>query len=394
VQAENGMYGGAIGGSGLEAKLFRFSPPTHFGVEYLPLLLSAGNVRVVIHGNASTVALEPGGTTVAHIECLTLNRKSLTVKAQLFVLAAGGLETPRLLLNSRGIQAAGIGNVNDLLGRFFMEHVACFSATATYIPADFPRAFLRLTYETRQRNLNPTPAVGLPESLMRNAQLLNGAAFFVWRPIHKVDDEFYSRQMRGPIDVIDTLKHRRPPSRQVLESLRQTLVHYRTVVRLFGKAAYGRLRLKGLYALNIQGETVPNRESRVVLAESRDALGVSQLSVRWQLSDQDLQSFRGFEEYLLKGLEKGGLRIRKARQDLEPDGWPVQMTPSSHHMGTTRMSVNPRTGVVDENCRVHGVNNLFIASSSVFPTAGMANPTLTVVALAVRLADHIRRVLA
>jgi choline dehydrogenase-like flavoprotein len=96
---------------------------------------------------------------------------------------------------------------------------------------------------------------------------------------------------------------------------------------------------------------------------------------------------------MVGGLASYGFQLRTIQHELDADGWPTLMPTSKHHMGTTRMSQDPRLGVVDKDCRVHEVGNLYIAGSSVFPTAGMANPTLTIVALAVRLADHIKRVL-
>ena len=90
-------------------------------------------------------------------------------------------------------------------------------------------------------------------------------------------------------------------------------------------------------------------------------------------------------------LAQMGFQVRGIVHDLDAEGWPVSAVPLKHHSGSTRMHVDPRYGVVDETCRVHGVNNLFVASSSVFPTIGMANPTLTIVALALRVADTIKQ---
>ncbi len=113
----------------------------------------------------------------------------------------------------------------------------------------------------------------------------------------------------------------------------------------------------------------------------------------WRLLPQDLDGWKRCHKLIVDGLGAHGFQLRTIQHELDEDGWPTLLPVSKHHMGTTRMSQDPRTGVVDKNCRVHEVRNLYIAGSSVFPTAGMANPTLTIVALAVRLADHIKRVL-
>jgi len=378
---------------GLESKLFHFSPPTHFGQAYLQQLRAASNLRVVLHANATEIELDPAGARAERILCATLNGKRFAVTARLFILAAGGLENPRLLLNSRKVHSVGIANSGDLVGRYFMEHIYSFTAAVTAFPPDFPPEYLRLNYESFQRHIAPTPAVGLPESRMREQGLPNVGAFFVRRPIHKTDDRFYSSKMRGFISLVETLEHRRAPSRSILQYTRETIVNSRTVLALMGKAAKAGLNGLSEYAIHLQIEPVPNRESRISLATSRDRLGVNQICVDWRLTPQDLDGVQRCGDLILHGLGSCGLQTRRIRHERDEEGWPIFMPSSKHHMGTTRMSQDPKFGIVDENCRVHGVGNLFIAGSSVFPTAGMANPTLTIIALAVRLADHLKRAL-
>jgi choline dehydrogenase-like flavoprotein len=136
------------------------------------------------------------------------------------------------------------------------------------------------------------------------------------------------------------------------------------------------------------------RESRVRLSDKLDALGVPRLDLIWQLAAGDLHSYRRFDELLFAALPQLGIQARRITHELDPGGWPVIMQIGKHHMGTTRMHRDARHGVVDENCRVHAAHNLFVAGSSVFPTSGMANPTLTILALALRLADYLKAELA
>jgi len=382
-----------LAGVGLEDKLFRFSPPTHFGETYFPLLRSAANMHLVVHANASSLTLDDAGTAVTGVRCATLNGKRLLIRARHFILAGGGLENPRLLLNSRDVHTRGLGNLNDLVGRFFMEHAETFVAVAERIPADFPSEYLQLNYESFQRRLSPTPAIGLPDSRLRELRLLSSGMFFVRRPLHKTDDRFYSRRLRGFLELVETLQHRRPPTWAALAGLGKSVVHSPTIVGLMSKALMAKLAGESEYALQLQTETVPNPESRVTLIDRKDALGINQIRLDWRLSAQDLDSFRRSQTCLLDGLTGLGISIRELHHDLDPEGWPVCMLTSRHHMGTTRMNRDARLGVVDANCRVHGIPNLYVAGSSVFPTSGMANPTLTIVALAVRLADHVKQVL-
>lgn len=381
-----------LAAGGLESKLFHFSPPTHFGKAYLPQLRAASNLRVLVHTNVTEIELDSLGATALRVWCATLSRKRLSVAARVFILAAGGLENPRLLLNSRTVHADGIGNSGDLVGRYFMEHIYAFTAAVTGLPAGFPPEYLRLNYDSFQRSISPTLAVGLPESLTVDEGLPNAAAFFVRRPLHKTDDSFYSRRLLGFIHLMETLGHRRAPSRRTYREALDTATNAPAVLALLWKAAQATLGGRRQYALHLQAEPVPNRESRLTLADSRDALGMNQICVDWRLLPQDLDGVRRFEDRMLNGLASCGVKTRRIRHDRDLEGWPVMMPSSKHHMGTTRMSREPGLGVVDENCRMHDVGNLYVAGSSVFPTVGMANPTLEIIALAVRLADHLKRV--
>jgi choline dehydrogenase-like flavoprotein len=140
-------------------------------------------------------------------------------------------------------------------------------------------------------------------------------------------------------------------------------------------------------------EPVPNPENRVVLTTERDRLGQNRVQLRWRLGASDRRTLRRSQEIIGTELGRADLGRLMVGLDEGDTSWPSPLDPGGHHMGTTRMHVDPQQGVVTENCQVHGISNLFIAGSSVFPTYGYSQPTLTIVALAVRLADHVKRVL-
>ena len=143
--------------------------------------------------------------------------------------------------------------------------------------------------------------------------------------------------------------------------------------------------------LHSECEQVPNPDSRVTLGPDRDALGLNEVRLDWRFTELDKYSLRRSLEVVGEEMGRAGLgRLKFHDWVLSDDLSSFPGSESWHHMGTTGMSADPRTGVVDGNCRVHDVSNLFIAGSSVFPTGGIANPTLTIVALALRLADHIK----
>ena len=140
-------------------------------------------------------------------------------------------------------------------------------------------------------------------------------------------------------------------------------------------------------------EQQPNRDSRISLGSKRDRLGTREVVVDWRVSPEDRS--KAVTTLRLFGTEIGHAGFGRFRAAwIDPDAWPADLYGNDHHMGTTRMHNDPSLGVVDKNCRVHSIANLYVAGSSVFPTGGASNPTLTIVALALRLADHIKRTLA
>ncbi len=152
-------------------------------------------------------------------------------------------------------------------------------------------------------------------------------------------------------------------------------------------------RLSGVLSVVNHLEQIPNAESRVVLSDQKDELGVSQLQVHWRIAQCERESLIALHKLLKEKFALHGLGSFESDLDPPSGVWPVS-TDAAHHIGTTRMHRDPKRGVIDANCRVHGIQNLFISGSSVFPTSGYANPTLTIVALAVRLAAHLKAIYA
>jgi choline dehydrogenase-like flavoprotein len=232
-----------------------------------------------------------------------------------------------------------------------------------------------------------------------------------------------AQEREGILNTALTMKPQRNPdrgvpvSRQLYQSLKHSMAptrrgrglwHLYRAARTYPKRSLRtsavkmstKLGLRGLYFM-IRGEQAPNPDSRVTLSHERDALGMPKADLRWQLSGIDKHTVRTMVRLLdaeLRRLELG--RVTGSEWLAEPgDTWPVDPTVGNHpiggyhHIGATRMSADPRDGVVDADCRVHGYANLFIAGSSVFATAGWANPTLTILALAHRLGEHLDDVL-
>lgn len=384
-----------LNGTNIETKIFQFSPPTRFGQEYLDLIKRAKNIKTFLFSNAVSVALNPEGKKVSHVNFATLRGNKFQVKAKLFILAASALEVTRLLLVSNDVQRGGIGNQYDIVGRFFMEHPHIFNAVLnTPLTDEQSRFYNILNYDTDSRNIGTVGALGLKEDTIRREQMLNASAFFVRRKGYKIDNRYFSKGGVALTQFMDTFRHTNAPGLQFFRYAGNTLKHIKEVTGILG------LRLKWVVkpttwvAIRSQLETAPNPDSRVSLSLKKDRLGMNKLKLDWRLTELDLESFSKFNRMVVEGLRIAGIEVRHFNHEVDESGWPVSMVAGKHHMGTTRIHQDPKQGVLDADCKVHGVANLFIAGSSMFPTSGQANPMLTIVALAIRLADHVKHIMS
>jgi choline dehydrogenase-like flavoprotein len=323
---------------------------TRFGQVHRAAVLSAPNVDTLLHANAVELRTDETGSRLESLRVATLAGGEFEVRARIFVLATGGIENARLLLASNRVRPQGVGNAHDLVGRFFMEHPHL--AAGAFLPAraDLPTGLYHAHPRGRVSNL---ALLAPSEATLRREQMLNFGALLA--------------------------------SEGALPGFERSLA--RAVHEMEGAA--GEPAARAIFLLNVC-EQAPNPQSRVRLGDERDALGMPRVVLEWRLSPIDKRSLRRGHRILARELARAGLgrlQLMLSEDDME---WPEDLAVGSHHMGTTRMHADPRQGVVDAQCRVHGVANLYVAGSSVFPTSGAANPTLTLVALAVRLADHLK----
>jgi len=378
----------------LRTALFQVSPPTRFGTTYHDALQQAGNVTVVLHANVLEINTDATASHVTGVRATSLGGPPFDVTARVVVLATGGLENARLLLLSNRVQTAGLGNGHDVVGRYFMDHPwltgAGFAAFTSPVPD------LRLY-------LDETAALGTTifGALTPGAAEPGILGFRVLpRPSRRLVEGVNSLRAIGK--AIGSLQ---APPEGFWYHLEQVMHDYDAVADATYKTVFG--TRTGPFnvpepgtgpivgsILDVNVEQFPNPASRVTLSDKRDALGQNRIAIDWRLGAAEKQTVRRALELVAD--EFGRLGLGRVHISSMPDGeaWPGTLRGSRHHMGTTRMSDNPRTGVVDATCRVHGVDNLYIAGSSVFPGCGFANPTLTIVALALRLGDEVRKRLA
>jgi choline dehydrogenase-like flavoprotein len=332
---------------------FRFSnPTTRFGQKYREELRASENITVFLNANLVDIRLDDTRSTVTEAIFRGLKRPGLvSVEARIFALCLGGLENPRALLNASSQVGTGIGNENDLVGRYFLEHPHVpvgnvvvrepITFMMVYSPTpEFMKANHILSFGLRIGNFSITP---------------DGVFTGAFKP--------------------------QPACTQPFEAL--------LAAALRGEDPACPAHVGGAFIACEQGL---NPDSRLRLTNERDRFGLRRAELDWNLSDIDLRTLR------VAVTEAGRLMAEQDVGRLKVIDWLLddsvkpnldQLWGGSHHMGTTRMSDDPKTGVVNASQRVHSIDNLYVGGSSVFATSGHANPTYTIVQLTLRLGDHL-----
>ena len=324
---------------------FAFSPPTRFRPKYVEELIGTKNLRLYLNANLVRIGLDERRRTVAQLHFKSFRHdEEFSVRAKYFALCLGGIENPRALLNTQGTDRHAIGNEHDLVGRYFCEHLHYGLGHILY------KQPLDLYF------LGPKPG------FLDRARV----------------NSFGLRLTRAPLRPVQQAQCLSPEARKVAEA----------IGALPECAVPGELRIASEQALN--------PESRVQLIDAVDRFGWRRIALDWRLSEVDLRTVR------TAALEAAKIFAQHDLGRIKLTGWIADATVPPprigedevigyHHMCTTRMSADPAQGVVDANCRLHDVENLYLGGSSVFATAGHSNPTYTIVQLALRLGDHLHR---
>lgn len=345
---------------------------------------------LMTHATVSDIGTDREARHVRSLRVRSLTGRTLDVHADIVVLAAGGIENPRLLLASRSVMSQGLGNARDLVGRFFMEHPHARGGRIVASRAwNLLKAFGR---KHRVRGQSAAALIAPSERRQSEAGILNTSLtvvprqpagdvlFWGMRAYNRVKHDMAPTK-RGRAMWMYT-KRAAALAQSTIDPLRPWLLHRMKRVDL---------------ALLVRAEQAPNPDSRVLLSGESDALGVPRVKLDWRMSELDVHSVERLVDTLGREIERLGIGKVEPASWLSDSGrrWQTDPLISSHalggyhHMGTTRMADDPKRGVTDQHGRVHGIANLYIAGSSLFPTSGWANPTLTIAALALRTADHI-----
>ena len=360
--------------------------PVRFGEEYRSEIAAADNIQLFLHANATKIQLHADAQRVEHVDIQTLSGKKGRVLAKYFVVACGGIENARILLVSDDVMSVGLGNQNDLVGRFFQEHPRFTVGELVTDDEDLVlESFLQEFVDGIRfvQHLKPSPAVQTRD------RILNAMTYF--EDVPKRDTgvaaarAIYSAFRKG--ESVDDLDEK---IWQVLTDLDEVAFNaYRRFI--LGKGTRPPVER---IELDIVLEQNPNPDSRITLLEERDALNLRRARLNWTLTDLERHTVLSLAKLTAAEVGRLGLgRVKMSEAWLDGDSRP-EVSFGYHHMGTTRMSDDPKTGVVDRSGRIHGIDNVYVAGSSVFPIGGYMNPTLTIVALALRLSDHLQQRLA
>ena len=378
-------------GESLTTRAYQFSYPANFDEAYRHELERTSDIHVYLNANLVEIALQEDAKQVRHLVLATLDGHRTSLHAKAYVLACGGIENVRLLLASNRVAHAGIGNEHDLVGRFFMDHAYFFPGYFEPGSPDFNvNDYVIQDYAKVGREQRSHLALSLDEETRRREGLNGAALYFVRRDKYKTQPEYMSRGGLALNHLIDVLRHRESPGQELVTDFANLLGGFGDAAKTMGRQLGSLSRRQLVSGIRVSLEMTPCRDSRVVLNDQKDRFGMPRINVHWQLNECDRRGYYRLMEVLRQEFSRLRLGEFVTHDRCDETGWPLAMTGGKHHMGTTRIHTDPRQGVVDPNCRVHGVGNLFIAGSSVFPTCGYANPTLTIVALAIRLADHLK----
>ena len=358
-------------------KMWQFSPPSRFLEIYKDIITESQNIKLYTYANVMNITANQTNSKIREVEIKNGVGKSHIVRANQFILACGAIQNARILLASNKQMSKGIGNENDLVGRYFMEHFE-LETSEVWFSNEYPmKLYKNIPGETKAR-----AELCLNESIQEKYKVLNGTISFVplaksksWMPlIEKQHNDPFHNYSNSSNSIGDKIK------------------------RKFSKLKEKNIKnIENAYAIFTRMEQEPKSFSRICLNAEKDSLGMPKAHLKWNLNTLEKKSLRTLNMIIARQMgiaDIGRMKLADFLVDEDDHTWSDSISFGRHHIGTTRMDNDPKKGVVDVNCKVHGLSNLFVAGSSCFPTSGAVNPTFTIVALSLRLSDHIKNQIA
>jgi choline dehydrogenase-like flavoprotein len=362
---------------GLQTKIFQVSSKTKFSRIYRDELKKQSNLDVLLNLNAVHIELSTDGLNIEFILLRNLKGEETRIYAQKFIIACHGIENARLLLNSNNRQKQGIGNTSGHVGKYFMEHAHIDASRL--IPTDnFPKFYDFSLLRRQKLNAN----ISFTDEFTRKNKMLQYYCRFF--PVYAEDSVLNAaRRLKQSLN--------QPYSASLYYDLSKSVSNIQEITKFVISNLHWHSPTPKYYYLNHRIEQAPNPNSRVVISSEKDEVGAYKADLNWELNNHDYDAFKKGQDKIvmeLSALNAGRFEL----EEITPSLVKQRLKGHYHHTGTTRMSENIDSGVVDKNCKVHGINNLYIAGSSVFPTAGYSGPTLVILALSYRLAEHIESI--
>jgi choline dehydrogenase-like flavoprotein len=376
-------------GSDLELSISKYSPHAYLASVYQNPITTSKQADCLINAKVASVLLEADGARAYGVNVRNGHGRETTIAARVVVLCGGGIENPRILLASQQLDRRGVGNQADLVGRYYQDHIGFFAAELR--PKDWAR-FRHLFASFVPGDQKYVPKIQLAQSLQRSQELLN---------------------VTGNIDVQEDENSPRNCARRIYHRLRRTRPNYTesgSIFRDLRRLAFSApealdllsahlldhrigLPQKARFFLMANAESEPMHASRITLSDQLDRYGLNRPQVNWLVSDLTLKALKAYGNALKNTLESANIAEVKLSPYLTDPAakWKERAYSLYHHMGATRMSSNPKEGVVDSHGRVHGIKNLYIAGTSVLPSGSASNPSYTALALAFRSAEHMLR---
>jgi choline dehydrogenase-like flavoprotein len=365
---------------------FQLSPPTRFGPKYRDAIRASTRITALLNATVTGVHLEPNGRSCKGLAVRGPDGNLFQVQAHKYAVACGGIENARLLLISNDVHRNGVGNASDLVGRFFMDHPAFRSGAM--LPTD-PKLNVDLYIYDSHSKLRGFGTITPTRALMKKL----GSVHF---------NIELMPQFEGLGNSSNAFKQdywtlaQRAKRGELIDKFGSNVATFFSMLGNGASHTWSKLlnrdrRLAHVY-LRHHLESSPNPDSRVTLSkDKKDRFGHPVPRLDWRINRSDFDGWLRCQQALALAFGKSDLGRMRLDFDSSKPIEALDIEPPWHHVGTTRMHSDPKHGVVDPNCRVHGVSNLYIVGNSVFPTSGHANPTLTTVALALRLGDHLAR---
>jgi choline dehydrogenase-like flavoprotein len=380
--------------------VYMFAPTGKFIREFPSLVANSTNVDTYINATVVELISSKDGKRIEQALVRMFDGKEIYFKANHFVIAANALQTPRLLLNSKKYHPNGIGNQHDNVGRYYTDHALVPSGN--FYPAD--KSVINKLGFYDMHLIDGASVMGklsLSPEVIKKEGLRNFTATLFPMPefkdIHALESckaiasDLIARKF--PTNFGAHLLNLYRSKGHLLRVLYERLRYKTPILPGFGRGGWSRLSNndKKYQRLELMAivEQSPNPENRVTLTNEKDVLGCQKIKLHFTWSQTDIDSILRAQTIISEALSNSGLGRYEPSDTTEES---IRALWGLHHMaGTTRMSDSPRDGVVDKNCKVHDMENLYIAGSATFPTGGYANPTLTNLALTIRIADVLKQ---